>query len=182
MPTTIRRVNLPVSKGFRASSWWSTFPTRFLASASRAASAEEVDEGIARGLRCLKHVTAQILKRGDALSQDLLLGDQELAQHLREEDVVDLDVVRRQPVVEEGRREHHVVAVEPELDAVLPVEGVHVSRPLEAAPGEDVQRDEEVDQQTGVVERAVHTTEEARATDRDGYHRRERQEQLHSSK
>ena len=111
-----------------------------------------------------------------ALIQDFLLGDEETTQLLGEEDVVDLDVMRREPVVQEGRREHHVVAIEPELDTILSVECVLITSPLEAAPGKNVHGDKEVYQKSGVVERATAQSEEARA---DGSHGSEYLEHTH---
>ena len=92
------------------------------------------------------------------LSEDLLANRQVAAQHLGEEDVVDLDVMRREPVVEERRREHHVVAIEPELDTVLCIELHLVSSPCEAAPGEDHCSAPAVDPQASVIDWTIALT------------------------
>ena len=97
-----------------------------------------------------------------ALAKNLLAGDDVALEHLSEEDVVDLNIMRREPVVQERRREHHVVSVEPELDAILGVESVLLTRLGESAASEDEGSREAVDHKSGVVEMTIARTEEAR--------------------
>ena len=72
-----------------------------------------------------------------ALGEDLLAGHLIALHHLNGENVVDLDVVRRDAVVQEVRGEHHVVALVPELRVVLVVELEHVPRSDESEARDD---------------------------------------------
>ena len=72
-----------------------------------------------------------------ALSEDLLAGNLIALHHLNGENVVDLDVVRRDAVVQEVRGEHHVVSLVPELRVVLVVELEDVSRSDESEARDD---------------------------------------------
>ena len=90
-----------------------------------------------------------------SFSQDFLAGNQVSPEHFGEENVVNLDVVSRDAVVQERRWEHHVVPVEPELNSILGVESVLVSGSGEAAPREDHESREEVDEKAGVIEGSV---------------------------
>ena len=102
-----------------------------------------------------------------SVGQDLLPGDDVLLHHLAEENVVDLDVMRRESVVQETGREHHVVPVEPELSSVLRVEHVLVTGLRESAPSEDHAGGPEEHEQPRVVEGTVAKTDESGA---DGAH------------
>ena len=69
---------------------------------------------------------------GFTLSKNLLTSDLVLLHHLNAEDVVDFDVVSREAVVQEVRREHHVVALVPEFRVILSVEPHNVARAHES--------------------------------------------------
>ena len=99
-----------------------------------------------------------LLGRLVSLGKQFLSGHDVLLQHLAEEDVVDLDVMCRHPVVQETGWEHHVVPVEPKVGAVLVVESVLVSLVLESASGDDHCSAPEVAEQGGVVQRSVAET------------------------
>ena len=66
------------------------------------------------------------------LSKNLLTSNLVLFHHLNTEDVIDFDVVSREAVVQEVRREHHVVALVPEFRVILRVEPHNVARAHEA--------------------------------------------------
>ena len=72
-----------------------------------------------------------------AVGKDLAAGALVLLQHFDGENVIDLNVVRREPVVEEVGREHHIVASVPELGVVLLVKLKHVALADEAEAVED---------------------------------------------
>ena len=86
-----------------------------------------------------------------SLGKDILSGLDVLLDHLTEENVVDFNVMRRESVVQETRREHHVVSVEPELSSVLLVELVLFTGVGELAPSEDHSCGPEVAEESGVV-------------------------------
>ena len=65
--------------------------------------------------------------------------------------MIDLNVMSRDPVVEEWWREHHVVAREPELGVILPVELHNVSSSEESEAWQDAESAETPDIDAGVV-------------------------------
>ena len=71
-------------------------------------------------------------------------------QHLNCEDVVNLNVMSRESVVEEGRGEDHLVSGEPELRVVLIVEGKGVSSSDESESVQDQEREPPVHEDHGV--------------------------------
>ena len=109
-----------------------------------------------------------LLRTVVSLGKDLLSGDDVLLHHFAEEDVVDFDVMRRETVVQERRREHHVVSVEPKLSSILGVEHVLVSGFTESASGENKHGCSEVDKETRVVKSAIHVPEETRTNGTHG--------------
>ena len=98
-----------------------------------------------------------------SFSEDLLSGNDVLPQHFVEKDVVDFDVMCRESVVQERWREHHVIPVEPELNTVLGVELVLISRFGESKSSENHKSSEEVDEHTSVIEGSVSCSEESGA-------------------
>lgn len=71
--------------------------------------------------------TLDLIGLSIALREDLLAGNLVALHHLDGEDVVDLDVMGRDAVVQEVRREHHVVSLVPELGVILVIELQDVS-------------------------------------------------------
>ena len=103
------------------------------------------------------------LRASITLSQNLLSGNDVLLKHLNKEDLVDFDVMCRHALVQEAWREHHVVAVEPELNTVLRVESRSLSGTLHSASGNDGSSAPEVDVETAVVDGSVAIGEEPRS-------------------
>ena len=99
---------------------------------------------------------------GLSFSEDLLTGALVLLHHLNGEDVVDLDVMSRDPVVQEVRGEHHVVTRVPELGLILSVEEEHIAGTDEMEAIHDHHSASHPDEDAGVVEGAVHIGHEAR--------------------
>ena len=99
---------------------------------------------------------------GFALGKDLSASELVLLHHLDAEDVVDFDVMRGEAVVQEVWREHHVVALVPELRVVLRVEEVNVARAEEAEAGEDNHSGPHPNENAGDVDWALGHAEETR--------------------
>lgn len=74
---------------------------------------------------------------------DLLAGNLIAFHHLNSEDVVNLNVMSRDAVVQEVRREHHVVSLVPELRVVLVIELKHISRSDESETRDDEESEPE---------------------------------------
>ena len=62
-----------------------------------------------------------------SLGEEIFSSDDVFLHHFAKENVIDLDVMCRNPVVEERWWEHHVVSIEPEFSSILGVEHVGVS-------------------------------------------------------
>ncbi len=67
-----------------------------------------------------------------ALSEELLAGNLVSLHHLDGKDVNDLNAMSRDAVVQEVGREHHVVALVPELGVILVAEGKDITSADEA--------------------------------------------------
>ena len=98
-----------------------------------------------------------------SLGQKFLSSDDVFLHHFAEENVVDLNVMCRNPVVEETWWEHHVVSIEPEFGTVLSVEHILVSRFVESASSEDHASSPDIDVKSGVVQWTVSGSKESRS-------------------
>ena len=114
-----------------------------------------------------------------ALVQNLLSCVNILLKHLREVDLVDFDVMSRYALVQETRREHHIVSIEPELSPILRIEDSLLPCTGHSAPAEDAGGGEAVDPKTTVVDGSVAIGEETRA---DGAHHSPGTEAAHPHK
>ena len=97
------------------------------------------------------------------LFQDLLSRHDVLLQHLSKENVVDFDEMCGHALLQETWWEHHIVAVEPEFDAILRVEGGSFPRVSHSATSENASSCETIDPQTAVVDWTIAIGEETRA-------------------
>ena len=98
-----------------------------------------------------------------SIGQKFLSSNDILFHHFAEENVVDLNVMCRNPVVEETWWEHHVISIIPELGTVLSVEHILVSRFVESASSKDHASSPDVDVKSGVVQWTVSGSKESRS-------------------
>ena len=104
------------------------------------------------------------LKRGKvSISKEFFSSDDVFLHHFAEENVIDLNVMCRNPVVEERWWEHHVVSIEPEFSTILGVEHVLVSGFVESASSEDHASSPDVYIKAGVVQWTVSSSKESRS-------------------
>ena len=97
-----------------------------------------------------------------SLSKNFSSGDLVLPDHLNSKDVVDLDVMSRDPVVQEGGREHHVISGEPEFGLILIVEVHDVSGTIKSESGENASGGKTVHEHSRVVQGCVLVANKAR--------------------
>ena len=98
-----------------------------------------------------------------SLGKELFSSNDVFFHHFAEENVVDLNVMCRNPVMEETWWEHHVVSIEPELSTILSVEHVLISRLVESASSENHASSPDIDVKARVVQRTVSSSEESRS-------------------
>lgn len=99
-----------------------------------------------------------LVRVGVSLSDDFSAGHLVPSHHLDAEDVVNLNIMSRKTVVQEGRREHQVVSVEPELGLVLVVEQKHVLASHESEVGNQAKGAPGPHPKAGVVQGAISNT------------------------
>ena len=87
-----------------------------------------------------------------SFGKELLSNGDISLEHLGEEDVIDFNIMCRESVMEERWWEHHVVSVIPELDAILGIEAILLTRFGESASSENEDGSETIGEKTGVVE------------------------------
>ena len=95
-----------------------------------------------------------------ALSKNLLAGYLVSLHHLDGKDVIDLNVMSRDAIVQKVGREHHVVALVPELGVILVVKGKDITSADEAETRNNKGGEPEPQEQARVIKRTVRGTDD----------------------
>ena len=107
------------------------------------------------------HSSFYLITMSLAFCDDLFSSYLILLHHFNCEDVIDFDVVSWKTVVQEIRREHHIVARVPEFRVVLSVKPVDISRSDKSKSAEHHHAAEEVHKDTWVVQRTILHSQES---------------------